>query len=322
MVRGRYSGSVTRGKLGLDTDDSPEFSTVRASGLTANRLVKTDANKDLASVSNFTNWIAGSNNISIDDDSDGTCTVNGSLLVPYTGATGDLALGAHGLQFSNQYSDTAEFNLQTSGYLQLLTSTGVVFAPSVANGEQLGDATYPWGNAHITTLHSNTIQTITGDLTITATGGDVTFDDENHETTGKVGFGVGSVSAPGLYISGSGVETNAGFYRIGANNWGLAFDGAKKFDFSLYGLGNVDGSAAAPSYTFNSDLNTGMSRLGADRLGLSAGGNTILEANTSGVLVTGSVDATSYKVGGAAGTNFSGAVTNITVVNGIVTAVS
>jgi len=33
-------------------------------------------------------------------------------------------------------------------------------------------------------------------------------------------------------------------------------------------------------------------------------------------------DATSYAVGGTAGANFSGAVTNITVVNGIVTAVS
>jgi hypothetical protein len=33
-------------------------------------------------------------------------------------------------------------------------------------------------------------------------------------------------------------------------------------------------------------------------------------------------DATAYKVGGVAGVSFSGAVTNITVVNGLVTAVS
>jgi hypothetical protein len=38
--------------------------------------------------------------------------------------------------------------------------------------------------------------------------------------------------------------------------------------------------------------------------------------------VVGTVNATAYRVGGVAGTNFSGAITNITVVNGIVTAAS
>ena len=43
---------------------------------------------------------------------------------------------------------------------------------------------------------------------------------------------------------------------------------------------------------------------------------------TDKLQVVGTVDATRYKVGGLAGANFSGAVTNITVVDGIVTAVS
>ena len=43
---------------------------------------------------------------------------------------------------------------------------------------------------------------------------------------------------------------------------------------------------------------------------------------TDKLQVVGTVDATRYKVGGLAGANFTGAVTNITVVDGLVTAVS
>jgi hypothetical protein len=43
---------------------------------------------------------------------------------------------------------------------------------------------------------------------------------------------------------------------------------------------------------------------------------------TDKLQVIGTVDATRYKVNGVAGANFTGAVTNITVVDGLVTAVS
>jgi len=58
-------------------DKSPTFASFILSDLTASRLVQTDANKKLSSVSNLASWIAGTENeIDITNDSDGTITID------------------------------------------------------------------------------------------------------------------------------------------------------------------------------------------------------------------------------------------------------
>ncbi len=60
----------------LSEVSSPIFSGLTLSGLTSNRLLKTDSDIELKSVSDLTNWVAGTTNqISVSDDGDGTVTL-------------------------------------------------------------------------------------------------------------------------------------------------------------------------------------------------------------------------------------------------------
>ncbi len=58
---------------------------VNVAGLTASRLMATDASKDIESVADLTAWIAGSGNINIVDDTDGTVTIQHSLGTNFVG---------------------------------------------------------------------------------------------------------------------------------------------------------------------------------------------------------------------------------------------
>ncbi len=61
----------------LGSGASPTFSSITLSGLTASRLINTDASKTFASVADLTTWIAGTTNqIAVADDSDGTVTLS------------------------------------------------------------------------------------------------------------------------------------------------------------------------------------------------------------------------------------------------------
>lgn len=51
-------------------------------------------------------------------------------------------------------------------------------------------------------------------------------------------------------------------------------------------ISGADGSAAAPTYSFTSDTNTGVYRVGADSLGVSAGGTLRVTIDTTGVTLT------------------------------------
>ncbi len=62
---------------GIRTADSPTFTGLNLSGLTASRLMATDGSKNLASVSNLASWVAGtSNQVSVSDDGDGSITLS------------------------------------------------------------------------------------------------------------------------------------------------------------------------------------------------------------------------------------------------------
>ncbi len=73
--------------LKLGSNAAPTFSGLTLTGLTASRLISTDASKSLSSVSDLTSWIAGTaNRVTVADDSDGTVTLSGPQDI-HTGAS-------------------------------------------------------------------------------------------------------------------------------------------------------------------------------------------------------------------------------------------
>lgn len=114
-------------------------------------------------------------------------------------------------------------------------------------------------------------------------------------TTGL--FGNGTVGAPSIAFQSDADGTGTGFYRAGANNPRLAINGVDFFSVAPSGtfilaeeLYVPDGSAGAPSYTFNNDANTGMYSSGADTIGFATGGTRRVEVTGSGLLLqTGSI---------------------------------
>lgn len=61
----------------LHTDADVTFDSAILDDLTASRMVSTDANKKLVSISNLASWIAGtSNQVTITDDGDGSVTIS------------------------------------------------------------------------------------------------------------------------------------------------------------------------------------------------------------------------------------------------------
>ncbi len=71
---------------------------------------------------------------------------------------------------------------------------------------------------------------------------------------------------------------------------------------------SASGTAAAPVITWDGDTDTGIYRIGANNVGVSAGGTLILDVRTTGVVVTGTLSATtaiSSTTTLAAGTSFN-----------------
>ena len=68
---------VNQIRFKLGTDASPTYAGLTLSDLTASQLVQSDANKGLSSVTDLTNWVAGTTNqITVTDDTDGTITLS------------------------------------------------------------------------------------------------------------------------------------------------------------------------------------------------------------------------------------------------------
>ena len=71
------SGNTARTSLGVGYSDSPSFTGVKLTGLTANRLTSTNGTNDITSVSDLTAWIAGTaNRVTVSNDGDGTITLS------------------------------------------------------------------------------------------------------------------------------------------------------------------------------------------------------------------------------------------------------
>jgi hypothetical protein len=139
------------------------------------------------------------------------------------------------------------------------------------------------------------------------------------ETQLALGAGNGTVSAPGMYFTS---DPDTGLYRAGANDMRLVANGGTKLIVDATSIGPnvpvlaVDGSTAAPEYSFASDSDTGIYRVGANSLGLSTGGTNRVTvgpgvqvgAPTGGDKGAGTVNATGLYVNGVAVTTGGGVV--------------
>lgn len=128
--------------------------------------------------------------------------------------------------------------------------------------------------------------------------------------TGPLKTSNGSAAAPSWTF---GSDTDSGFYRITANSIGLALDGVLRIEFTTASIsvilpinfaaainiaaGAQNGLVGTPTYSFASDLDTGIYRIGANNLGVAAGGGKVIDITTASVEITGVFKATSFTVG-------------------------
>lgn len=152
------------------------------------------------------------------------------------------------------------------------------------------------------------VNTFVASNPITAAGHNANWDDLALEVTNSIAAdgqttisgalkgASGSVGAPGYAFS---ADLDCGMYRIGANNIGLAVNGAKVVDIGTAGISVVGtltpsgvivssaGDASTPGYTFTGDLNTGFYHIGADNIGIAVGGTKIVDVASTGIGITG-----------------------------------
>lgn len=131
-------------------------------------------------------------------------------------------------------------------------------------------------------------------------------------TTTQSGVSLGPAGAVGAPSYSFSADATTGMYRPAASSIGFAGAGALMLTlvaatalFATTQISNVVGSAAAPSYSFTGDLNTGMSAAVADTLVLSTAGTarlTLSAANLTFPLIilggTGGQNAPTYSFTG------------------------
>lgn len=138
--------------------------------------------------------------------------------------------------------------------------------------------------------------------------------------TGQLQLPLGSAAAPSYSFL---TDTNTGFYSSGADTIVAVTNGTARtttnnsgFTLNSGALSSPTGSAAAPTYTFTGDTNTGMYRSAADTLNLATNGVSRLQIDASGlVTIPGSltVQGTFTASGGLGGDG--GAITNLNASN-------
>lgn len=134
----------------------------------------------------------------------------------------------------------------------------------------------------------------------------------------------GTVSLPALTFD---TDADSGLYRIGANNIGVAVNGAKVVDVGTTGASIVgttttsgqtlasDGTKTAPGVGFTSDVDSGLYRIGANNPAMSAGDTKVQDWTTAGTTVTGTATVSGLLTASAAAT-----VTGLLTANGAITA--
>lgn len=104
----------------------------------------------------------------------------------------------------------------------------------------------------------------------------------------------GSAADPSFTFDG---DADTGLYRQGADELGVSTGGAERFRVGSFGIrgddtGNLynwnrfqgnNGSASSPTFTFDSDTNTGMYRDGTDSISFATGGTQRLDIDGGGI---------------------------------------
>lgn len=111
----------------------------------------------------------------------------------------------------------------------------------------------------------------------------------------------GTVGTPSLSFT---TDTDTGFYRGAANRMDLSIGGTLAAYWSAtetvvrFPVWGPNGTAAAPAYTFESDPDTGIYRVGANELAMAAGNTSFLSLNTGRLLSSVIVNVPDGAVGG------------------------
>jgi len=154
-------------KLGVDAN--PAYAGLTLTGLTASRLISSDANKTLSSVSDLTSWIAGTTNqITVTDDSDGTITLSTPQNI-HTGASPTFA----GLTITS----TGKINLRDAA-IGIYSQADTFMDLFADGGVRIGDSSAgaPTNYTHIEpdgTLEFNGTATVWNDLQFSISRGKV-----------------------------------------------------------------------------------------------------------------------------------------------------
>lgn len=171
---------------------------------------------------------------------------------------------------------------------------------------------------------------LTGARTVTMGGNTLNF------SGGYLGINATPVVGTALRIAGGTPSAGAGFLftlNTGQERFKITDEGATiitRNNANPAALGTNTLTVYGSSNTINTDIASFSQSSGTKVLDIGVGTVGIGTARVNGNVLTvggdtqidGDCDATTYSVNGTAGANFSGAVTNITVVDGIVTAVS
>ena len=106
----------------------------------------------------------------------------------------------------------------------------------------------------------------------------------------------GSLSQPGVSVNG---DANTGWGQLaGADTLSGVAGGTEVMRLTSTQVGFANGTAAAPSVTFIGDGNTGFNHDSGDEIDVVCGGSVVSTFGTTGLTVTGAVNATSMAVSG------------------------
>jgi hypothetical protein len=138
-----------------------------------------------------------------------------------------------------------------------------------SNGDILIGSGTSWVTSNLTAGAGISITVAAGEITISATDGDITLDD-------------GTAASPSLHFTN---DADTGLYRPAANTLGISVSGTQVAYFDEDGLTipnagvvaggsfhGANGNANNPSFSFTSDQDTGFYRHGTNELGISIGG--------------------------------------------------
>lgn len=86
-------------------------------------------------------------------------------------------------------------------------------------------------------------------------------------------------------------DTDTGFYRVGANSLGVTIGGTLRGGwttgrfYTTFPIQTSDGSAASPSFGFDTDTDNGFFLAGTNKVGVSTAGAQVMQWNTSDVVI-------------------------------------